>query len=103
MRSDSAPQPTLASAIARKPIVIAVDKPVTDHPVAAAIGRRNTGRENREPMARHPSTPPLATITQRYECSAIAQLSPRTERLPTFADAAALVDRRDWPSDPREL
>ena len=42
-----------------------VEMPVVDHPVSAAIGRRNTGNEKRPPIATQPSTPPAATITQR--------------------------------------
>src|SRR3569833_3089155 len=41
-RSDSVPQAMLVKAIARKPIVIAVEMPVTDQPVSFAIGCRNT-------------------------------------------------------------
>jgi hypothetical protein len=55
----------LAAAMARKPIVIAVDMPVTDQPVSSEIGRRRTGSENRAPIATQPSRPPAATITQR--------------------------------------
>ncbi len=39
----------LAKAIARKPMVIALDTPVTDQPVSRAIGSRNTGSENIAP------------------------------------------------------
>ena len=45
-RSDSVPQTMLANAIARKPMVMALETPVTDQPVSRAIGRRNTGSEN---------------------------------------------------------
>jgi hypothetical protein len=55
----------LVKAIARKPIVIALDTPVTDQPVSRAIGCRNTGSENMPPIATQPSSPPAATITQR--------------------------------------
>jgi len=55
----------LVNAIARKPIVMALDTPVTDHPVSSAIGCRNTGSENMPPIATQPSRPPAATITQR--------------------------------------
>ena len=65
MRSDRLPQAMLASAMARKPIVMALDTPVTDHPVSREMGRRNTGSENIAPMATQPSRPPAATITQR--------------------------------------
>ncbi len=64
-RSDRLPQTMLASAIARKPIVIAADTPVTDQPVSREIGTRNTGSENMAPMATQPSRPPAATMTQR--------------------------------------
>ena len=56
----------LPSAIATNAMVIAVETPVMDHPVSCAIGRRNTGSENIPPIATQPSTPPAATITQRY-------------------------------------
>src|ERR1700728_4502765 len=39
-RSDSVPQIMLVNAMARKPIVIALDTPVTDPPVSCAIGRK---------------------------------------------------------------
>jgi hypothetical protein len=64
-RSDNVPQIMLVQAIARKPIVIALDMPVTDQPVSRAIGCRNTGSENMPPIATQPSKPPAATITQR--------------------------------------
>ena len=66
MRSDSVPQAMLANAIARKPMVIALETPVTDQPVSREIGSRNTGSENMAPIATQPSRPPAATITQRY-------------------------------------
>jgi hypothetical protein len=56
----------LANAMAMKAIVIALDTPATDHPVACEIGKRNTGSENMAPIATQPSNPPAATITQRY-------------------------------------
>jgi hypothetical protein len=55
----------LVNAIARNPIVIALDMPVTDHPVSLAIGCKNTGSENMPPIATQPSRPPAATITHR--------------------------------------
>ena len=64
-RSDSEPQIMLASARARKPMVMALETPVTDHPVSREIGRRRTGSENMAPMAMQPRKPPAATITQR--------------------------------------
>ena len=64
-RSDKVPQIMLVSAIARKPMVMALDTPVTDHPVSRVIGRRKTGSENIPPIATQPNSPPAATITQR--------------------------------------
>ncbi len=64
-RSDRLPQPMLAKAIARNPMVIAPDTPVTDQPVSREIGRRKTGSENIAPIATQPKRPPAATITQR--------------------------------------
>ena len=55
----------LPSAMARKPMVMAVEMPVSDQPVAFDMGSRNTGSENIAPMATQPRTPPAATITQR--------------------------------------
>src|SRR5689334_3178412 len=63
--SDAVPQAMLVKAIARKPIVIALEMPVTDQPVSLVIGCRNTGSENMPPIATQPSRPPAATITQR--------------------------------------
>src|SRR6476620_6886741 len=65
-RSDKVPQIMLEKAIARNPIVMALDMPVTDQPVSRAIGCRNTGNENMPPAATQPSKPPAATMTQRY-------------------------------------
>src|SRR6478735_558197 len=64
-RSDSVPQAMLQHAIARKPIVIALDTPATDQPVSRTIGWSRTGSENIAPIATQPSVPPAATITQR--------------------------------------
>ncbi len=64
-RSERLPHAMLAKAIARKPMVIALDTPVTDQPVVSAIGRNRTGSENIEPIATQPIRPPAATITQR--------------------------------------
>jgi len=50
--------------IVRNTIVMALDTPVRDQPVASAIGCRNTASENTAPIATHPSTPPAATTTQ---------------------------------------
>ena len=44
---------------------MAVEMPVTDQPVAFAIGCRKTGSENIAPIATQPNRPPAATITQR--------------------------------------
>ena len=65
MRSDSVPQIMLQKAIARKPMVMALDMPATDQPVSRAIGCSNTGSENMPPIATQPSRPPAATMTQR--------------------------------------
>ena len=65
IRSDSAPQAMLPTAMARKPTVIAAETPVTDHPVALAIGNSITGSENIAPIATHPSSPRAATMIQR--------------------------------------
>ena len=46
-------------------MVMALETPVTDHPVSREIGRRNTGSENIAPIATQPNRPPAATITQR--------------------------------------
>ena len=64
-RSERLPHAMLAKAMARKPMVMALDTPVTDQPVVSAIGRRRTGSENIEPIATQPIRPPAATITQR--------------------------------------
>ena len=40
----------LLNAMARKPIVMALDMPVTDQPVSRAMGCRNTGSENMPPI-----------------------------------------------------
>ena len=66
MRSTSRPQARPEAAIVRKPMVIALDTPVRDQPVAAVSGTRNTGSENIAPIATQPRKPPAATITQRY-------------------------------------
>jgi hypothetical protein len=64
-RSERPPPIMAAKAMARKPMVMAVDMPVTDQPVSFDIVSRKTGSENIDPMATQPSTPPAATITQR--------------------------------------
>src|SRR6476660_10256199 len=63
--SDSVPQAMLVKAMARKPMVIALEMPVTDQPVSFVIGCRNTGSENMPPMGTQLSRPPAATIAQR--------------------------------------
>jgi hypothetical protein len=65
MRSATVPHAMLASAIAMKPMVIALDMLVTDQPVFFEMGSRKTGSENIAPMATQPSRPPAATMTQR--------------------------------------
>ena len=79
----------LASAIATKPMVIAVETPVIDHPVSSAIGRRNTGSENIAPIATQPSRPPAATITQRYVEDAMLPPQPRGGILSCLASAGS--------------
>src|SRR5689334_18481800 len=74
-RSDKVPQIMLVNAIARKPMVMALEMPVTDQPVSRAIGCKNTGSENIPPIATQPSRPPAATITQRY-CKLVISWSP---------------------------
>ncbi len=64
-RSDSPPQAMLPNAMARKPMVIALDTPVTDQPVSRAMGCSRTGSENSDPIATQPRRPPAATITHR--------------------------------------
>jgi hypothetical protein len=65
IRSVRVPHAILANAMARNPMVMALDTLVTDQPVLFEMGRRKTGRENIAPMATQPSKPPAATITQR--------------------------------------
>ena len=55
----------LPNAMARKPIVMALDTPVTDQPVSRAMGCSRTGSENIDPIATQPRRPPAATITHR--------------------------------------
>ena len=55
----------LPKAIAIKPMVMALEMPVTDQPVSRAIGCSKTGSENMAPMATQPNRPPAATMTQR--------------------------------------
>src|SRR5215813_7641588 len=64
-RSDNVPQIMLANAIARNPMVMALEMPATDQPVSRAIGCKSTGSENMPPTATHPRRPPAATMTQR--------------------------------------
>src|SRR5262245_53969933 len=63
--SDSVPQIMLLNAIARNPMVMALEMPATDQPVSCAIGCSSTGSENMPPMATQPNRPPAATMTQR--------------------------------------
>ena len=53
------------------PIVMALEMPVRDQPVVSAMGFNKTGSEKTDPMATQPMMPPAATMTQRYEFSAI--------------------------------
>ncbi len=55
----------LPTAMARKPMVMALDTPVTDQPVSRAMGCNRTGSENMAPIATQPKRPPAATITHR--------------------------------------
>ena len=55
----------LPNAMARKPMVMALDTPVTDQPVSRAMGCSRTGSENIDPIATQPKRPPAATITHR--------------------------------------
>jgi hypothetical protein len=55
----------LQTAIARNPIVIALDTPATDQPVSRTIDCIRTGSENIAPIATQPKMPPAATMTQR--------------------------------------
>ena len=64
-RSDRFPQTMLAAAMARKPMVMALEMPVLDQPVSRAMVSRKTGSENIAPMPTQPSVPPAATITHR--------------------------------------
>ena len=48
----------------RKTIVMALEMPVRDQPVAADIGCRKTASENTVPMATQPISAPAATTTQ---------------------------------------
>ena len=64
-RSERLPQAMLPNAMARKPMVMALDTPVTDQPVSRAMGCSRTGSENIAPIATQPKRPPAATITHR--------------------------------------
>src|SRR5690606_29081627 len=64
-QTERPPHNMLAKAMERKPMVMAVEIPVTDQPVSLAIGNRKTGSENMAPTAMQPMRPPAATITQR--------------------------------------
>jgi hypothetical protein len=55
----------LQHAMARNPIVIALETPATDQPVSRVIACNSTGSENIAPIATQPSVPPAATMTQR--------------------------------------
>jgi hypothetical protein len=48
----------------RNTMVIALEMPVRDQPVASDIGWRNTAREKVVPMATQPIRAPAATTTQ---------------------------------------
>jgi hypothetical protein len=55
----------LPNGMARKPMVMALDTPVTDQLASRAIGRSRTGSENIDPIETQPRRPPAATITHR--------------------------------------
>ena len=63
-RSVSAPQPKAAKPMVTNTIVMALEMPVRDQPVASDIGARKTASENTAPMAMHPISAPAATTTQ---------------------------------------
>ena len=65
MRSDRLPQAMPPTAMVRKPMVMAVETPVTDQWVALATASSITGRLNIEPMATQPSRPPAARTMAR--------------------------------------
>ena len=50
--------------IARKSIVMALEMPVRDQPVASDMGCRKTASENMQPMATQPINAPAATTIQ---------------------------------------
>jgi hypothetical protein len=62
-------------------MVIALDTPVTDHPVSRVIAPRNTGSENIAPIATQLKRPPAATITQRY-CALVMVARPHCDIKP---------------------
>ena len=77
MRSDRLPQAMLPTAIARKPMVMAVETPVIDQPVSRAMGLRNTGSENIAPTAMQPKkgrlprqSPPAIAIIEDHDAAA---------------------------------
>ena len=55
----------LPKAMAKNPMVMALEMSVRDQPVASTIGVMKIGRANMAPMAMQPRKPPAATITQR--------------------------------------
>src|SRR5882724_8291992 len=63
-RSVSAPQPKEAKPIVTNTIVMALDTPVRDQPVASDIGARKTANENVVPIAKQPIKAPAPTTTQ---------------------------------------
>src|SRR5271170_6437543 len=66
-RSDREPHAMLANAMARKPIVIALETPVTDQPVFLEMGTRKTGSVNMAPIAMQPIKLPAATMTHQVK------------------------------------
>src|SRR5258706_6547858 len=63
-RSDSQPHTNAATPSDKKLIADATDTPAVDQPISAPIGCRNTPSDIIEPMPRHVTTMPTATITQ---------------------------------------
>ena len=63
-RSDSAPQKNEPTPMLSQLRSAAVEIPARDHPVASAIGGRNTPSESMAPSPKHVATMPAPTTTQ---------------------------------------
>ena len=63
-RSESAPQAKAPMPMHSQLMRAAVETPVRDHPIASAMGCRNTVREAIAPNPTHVTTIPTATMTQ---------------------------------------